>query len=66
MGFITGIIFFANRLWVAIRSLLGNGRTGVPSRLLAWFCLASAAVASIVAIYAHRKNEAEHVFAAIL
>lgn len=31
--------------------LIANDQTGVLSRLLAWFCLAAAAVALIVAIY---------------
>ena len=60
-AFITGIVLVANlRFGSPVRPLIANDPTGVRSRLLAWFCLAAAAVASIVAIYAHRKNEAEH------
>jgi hypothetical protein len=58
-AFITGIVLVAN-FGSPVRLLIANDQTGVRSRLLARFCLAAAAVASIVAIYAHRKNEAEH------
>jgi hypothetical protein len=40
-AFITGIVFVANRLGVAVQPLGANDQTRVPSRLLAWFCLAA-------------------------
>ena len=51
-AFITGIVcvVMIGLGWLS-DPLIANGQTGFLSRLLAWFCLAAAAVALIVAIY---------------
>jgi hypothetical protein len=51
-AFITGIvcIVMIGLGWLS-DPLIANGQTGFLSRLLAWFCLAAAAIALIVAIY---------------
>jgi hypothetical protein len=51
-AFITGIIcvVMVGFGWLS-DPLIANDQTGALSRILAWFCLAAAAIALIVAIY---------------
>jgi hypothetical protein len=51
-AFVTGIVcvVMVGSGWLS-DPLIANDQTGALSRILAWFCLAAAAIALIVAIY---------------